>query len=282
MGKAGYVFERFAMLTYFSYILWNALEPAQNFQFLTFWTLLLHVLFFSVDKASPLAGAATRLLHGMSFVAAVAVLTAYSQMALAGSLFWGSFYEWEVQIGLAVGKAAAPGWWDLHLRKAYEHVWPVVALLIDARLNRVELQRCYRGTSRVFRTTLAVCCYLVLGVVWEQTCQSNDGVDVLTHYALPPWLASARLLEPLGIDVTGLAPGAVFSNAQKVVMLLSAAVARWHSSAVLGGKVGGVKGTATYLLADTDVLRSPAGTRATRSCASSPSDMRRGLPPHPA
>ena len=215
MGSAGYVFERFVMLTYFAYIFWNALENPKNYGFLTFWTLLLHVLYFSVDKGSPIAGATTRLLHGMSLVAAVAVLAAYSQMAVAGSLYWGSFYEWERQIGLAVGKSAAPSWWDLHLRKAYEHIWPVLALLIDARLNRAELQRCYRGCSRAFRTATAIGCYLVLG-------------DFFAHYALPPWFASARLLAPLGIDATGLAPDAVFSNGQKVIMLLVAAVAHWR------------------------------------------------------
>ena len=229
MGSAGYVFERFVMLTYFAYIFWNALENPKNYGFLTFWTLLLHVLYFSVDKGSPIAGATTRLLHGMSLVAAVAVLAAYSQMAVAGSLYWGSFYEWERQIGLAVGKSAAPSWWDLHLRKAYEHIWPVLALLIDARLNRAELQRCYRGCSRAFRTATAIGCYLVLGVAWEQTCQSKDsGGDFFAHYALPPWFASARLLAPLGIDATGLAPDAVFSNGQKVIMLLVAAVAHWR------------------------------------------------------
>ena len=231
MRSAGYAFERFMMLTYFAYIFWNALENPKNYTFLTFWTLLLHVLYFSVDKASPFAGAATRLLHGMSLVAAVAVLAAYSQMAVAGSLYWGSFYDWERQIGLMMGKSAAPSWWELHLLKAYEHIWPVLALLIDARLNRAELQRCYRGCSRAFRTGLGLGCYLILGVAWEQTCQSKDSSgDFFAHYALPPWFASARLLAPLGIDATtiGLAPDAVFSNGQKVIMLLVAAVVHWR------------------------------------------------------
>jgi len=157
MGSAGYVFERFVMLTYFAYIFWHALKNPKNYSFLTFWTLLVHILYFSIDKASPVAGAATRLLHGMSFVAAVAVLAAYSQMAVAGSLYWGSFYEWERQIGQAIGASIEPDWWMyLYLRKAYEHIWPVLALLIDARLNRAELQRCYRGCSRAFRTALAL------------------------------------------------------------------------------------------------------------------------------
>ena len=237
MGGAGYVFERFVMLTYFSYTFWNALENPKNYSFLTFWTLLLHLLYFSIDKASPKVGTATRLLHGMSLVAAVAVLAAYSQMAVAGSLYWGSFYEWERQVGLAVGKSATPGWWDMHLRKAYEHIWPVLALLIDARLNRADLQRCYRGCSRTFRTALATGCYLVLGLTWEQTCQSKDsGQDFFAHYALPPWFASARLLAPLGIDATGLAPDAVFSNGQKVIMLLVAAVAHWRVAGPLISK----------------------------------------------
>ena len=131
MGSAGYVFERFVMLTYFVYIFWHALKNPKNYSFLTFWTLVLHVLYFSIDKASPVAGAATRLLHGMSFVAAVAVLAAYSQMAVAGSLYWGSFYEWERQIGLAIGVSVEPDLW-MYLRKAYEHIWPVLALLIGA------------------------------------------------------------------------------------------------------------------------------------------------------
>jgi hypothetical protein len=230
MGSAGYMFERFVMLTYFAYIFWHALKNPKNYSFLTFWTLLVHILYFSIDKASPVAGAATRLLHGMSFVAAVAVLAAYSQMAVAGSLYWGSFYEWERQIGQAIGASIEPDWWMyLYLRKAYEHIWPVLALLIDARLNRAELQRCYRGCSRAFRTALALGGYLALGVTWEQTCQSKDsGADFFAHYALPPWFASARLLAPLGIDATGLAPDAVFSNGQKVIMLLVAAAAHWR------------------------------------------------------
>ena len=58
MGSAGYVFERFVMLTYFVYIFWHALKNPKNYSFLTFWTLVLHVLYFSIDKASPVAGAA--------------------------------------------------------------------------------------------------------------------------------------------------------------------------------------------------------------------------------
>ena len=54
MGGAGYVFERFVMLTYFSYTFWNALENPKNYSFLTFWTLLLHLLYFSIDKALSL------------------------------------------------------------------------------------------------------------------------------------------------------------------------------------------------------------------------------------
>ena len=73
-----------------------------------------------------------------------------------------------------------------------------MALLIDASLNRAELQRCYRGCSRAFRTALALGGYLALGVTWEQTCQAKDsGADFFAHYALPPWFASALFREIL-------------------------------------------------------------------------------------
>ena len=50
-------------------------------------------------------------------------------MAVAGSLHWGSFYEWERRIG---NKFLAP-YFYLHLEKAWEHLLPVIALELDAR-----------------------------------------------------------------------------------------------------------------------------------------------------
>lgn len=77
------------------------LEPTQ-FGFLTYWTLLLHFAYFTIDKASPHTNVAVRVLHGGSFAGAAAVLVGYALICIGGKLRFGTWYAWEKQIGTPV------------------------------------------------------------------------------------------------------------------------------------------------------------------------------------
>ena len=48
------------------------------YQHLTYWTLMLHTVYFTVDKESPDAKYAIYLLHGFSFCGAIAVFVGYA------------------------------------------------------------------------------------------------------------------------------------------------------------------------------------------------------------
>jgi len=196
-----------------------ALTEPKRYGFLTYWTLSCHSAYFVSALLSTKWPRCVRILHSVSFVGAWAVLVSYSQMAMAGSWYWGSFYEWERRIG--------PKWdysyYYLHAEKLWEHLLPVIALELDARYRRDELRACYAGTRRATQCAIGTVMYLTLGVVWEQTQQVAKTTDFFAHYALPPYFKSSSLLGTALAQ--GLPDDFVFSQGMKVVMLVAAVAA---------------------------------------------------------
>lgn len=76
---------------------------AGYYQHLTYWTLLLHCVYFTVDKASPDARAAVYLLHGFSFCGAIAVFVGYMFISICGGIHFGSWLIWENAVGAHAG-----------------------------------------------------------------------------------------------------------------------------------------------------------------------------------
>jgi hypothetical protein len=213
----GYLLERLLCASLsipcFGYALF---EPAA-YNFLTYWTLLLHVVYFSVDKASPHAAAPVRLLHGMSLVGGIAVFLGYAVLSLVGILHWGSWSEWARQITLtgeirgakpvcrmrhslaclvtsrsrdaplALVAGNVPRAFHLQaIEKSWEHAWPVIAHVLDCRVNRAELQRCYGRARRLPSTLCAVGSFLAFATCWEQLTVRSSGGDVFAQYAIDP------------------------------------------------------------------------------------------------
>jgi len=67
--------------------------------------------------------------------------------------------------------------------------------------------------------------YFVYGCAWEALAVQQKKENTLTVYNQPPWLTSAKLLAPFGISAEGMAPDAVFSTVQKVILVSSAVIA---------------------------------------------------------
>ena len=208
----------FNLMTFAPPCAYVAIYLPERFGFLTYWTLAVHALYF---LSALLLGSSrsVRILHSVSFVGAWAVLVSYSQMAVAGSLHWGSFYEWERRIG---NKFLVP-YFYLHLEKAWEHLLPVIALELDARAGRDSLRQCYAGTHRAAQCAIGTGLYLALGVTWEQTQQVARGTDFFANYALPPHFKSSALIGAAAAE--GLPDDFVFSQGMKAIMLVGAVAA---------------------------------------------------------
>ena len=83
MGAA-FAFERVCYLMYTSHILYTALTNPNIFGHLTYWSLCLQSVYFTIDKASPNAATPILVLHGTAVIGAFAVMLGYSTMAVGG------------------------------------------------------------------------------------------------------------------------------------------------------------------------------------------------------
>ena len=156
---------------------------AGYYQHLTYWTLLLHTVYFTVDKESPDAKYATYLLHGFSFCGAIAVFVGYALISICGGIHFGSWLVWENAVGAHAGTVTSGRTLTACLiQKSYEHVWPVIAVLVDTVLSKKALQRVYAGVGKWRFLCLAMGSFFALGSAWEAIAANNKGNNVLTVY----------------------------------------------------------------------------------------------------
>tara|TARA_B110001452_G_scaffold160789_1_gene133829 strand:- start:2323 stop:3081 length:759 start_codon:yes stop_codon:yes gene_type:complete len=224
MTAASYWFERFCFLSFAAPCFYMALLKPGYYHHLTYWTMMVHTVYFTIDKSSPHSWAATWLLHGVSFCGAFAVLFAYAVICIFGSNYWGSWLVWENAIGAYAGTVQRPRpLYETLAQKLLEHAWPVVAILVDTALSRAELKRIYAGWRPKVALALGMGSYFAYATIWEN-CMAKGGAggDTLTVYQQPAYLRTSQLLERYGgFDATwaeehGLAEDLLFVIAQKV------------------------------------------------------------------
>ena len=229
MVSTGYLWERFCWLSYTPFLLYTAATNPSYFGHLTYWTLTLHAVYFTVDKASPEARYAIYLLQGMSFAGAIAVFIGYTFISLGGTYRFGSWNAWENAVGARAGTVHHNrGLSELVFQKSYEHVWPVFASVLDAYFRRGELTSAFRGAPKLRTTILAVGSYLVFGTVWEQTQKSSGKGSPLDVYVQPEGMATSKILGQFGISAPGLPEDLIFTNLQKVLLISGAFFAYWR------------------------------------------------------
>ena len=157
--------------------------PAGYYQHRTYWTLLLHTIYFTVDKESRDATAAIYLLHGFSFVGAMAVFVGYAFISVCGGLHFGSWLAWENAVGAYAGTVTTGRTLTTcTIQKSYEHVWPVLAVLIDTSLSKGALKRVYAGASPMKNLCTSMASFFALGSAWEAVAANKDGKNVLLVY----------------------------------------------------------------------------------------------------
>jgi len=228
MTASQYMFERLCLFTYLPFLMYTALTNPSYFMHLTYWTLCLHCVYFTVDKASPQATNAIYLLHGASFAGAIAVFIGYSFISIGGIYRFGSWLDWENAVGARAGTVTkGRGIVELSVQKFYEHGWPVIAALIDLRLSKASLTKVFYGAAPKRTTILAVGSYLVFGTIWEQTSKGVGKGSPLDVYVQPEGLATTPLLASLGVANPGLPEDFIFTNAQKVALIGGAFVMYW-------------------------------------------------------
>ena len=170
MGAVGYWWERFCFATFAPYLVWIAATNPAYYGHLTYWTLALHAVYFTIDKASPHSATLTYLLHGMSFAGAIAIFIGYALISIGGTYRFGSWLTWENAVGAKAGTVHHDrGLNELAIQKAYEHVWPVFASVLDVYFSKSVLLPRYAGLPKKRTTLLAVGSFLAFGTVWELT-----------------------------------------------------------------------------------------------------------------
>ena len=168
MSAAGYWFERFCFLMYSAHVLYSALTNPNLFGHLTYWSLCLQVVYFSIDKSSPTAATTVYFVQGTAIIGALAVMLGYTTMALGGIYRFGSYVTWENAIGHNAGTIAADrAPYIVYAQKFYEHYWPVAVLLVDKALNHAALVRVYAGAKPGYAAAVGMAGYLLLGSIWE-------------------------------------------------------------------------------------------------------------------
>jgi hypothetical protein len=220
MSWRAYQFERFCQLTYLPFLIYVALKAPGYFGHLTYWTLSLHALYYTIDKSSPYTNQMIYALHGASFAGAVAVLIGYTFISIGGIYRFGSWLEWENAIGQRAGTVTHDrSFLELAAWKFYEHLWPVIAALIDVRLSRDSLKRAFEGAAKRRTTILAVGSYLVFGTVWEQVSKGTGKGSPLDVYMQPDGLSTTAILKQIGLENPNLPEDIFFTNAQKVCLI---------------------------------------------------------------
>jgi len=223
-----YTFERLCWLSYAPFLLYTAIRNPGYFCHLTYWTLTLHAVYFTVDKASPHASRAIYLLHGASFAGAIAVFIGYSFISIGGMYRFGSWLAWENAVGARAGTVHHNrGLTELVVQKAYEHVWPVAAALLDAHYSREHLMRVFAGARPLRTTLLAVGSYLAFGTVWEQVSKGTGKGSPLDVYVQPEGMSTSAILGLFGIEAPGLPEDLIFTNLQKVMLIGGALYMYW-------------------------------------------------------
>lgn len=229
MPTSAYYFERFCLFTYLPFLSYTALTNPGYFMHLTYWTLCLHTVYFTVDKSSPNATGAIYLLHGASFAGAIAVFIGYSFISFGGIYRFGSWLAWENAVGARAGTVVKDrGIVELCVQKFYEHAWPVIAALIDLRLSKPDLIKAFAGAAPKRTTLLAVGSYLAFGTVWEQLSKGVGKGSPLEVYVQPEGMATTPILAQLGIANPGLPEDLIFTNAQKLALIGGAFFMYWN------------------------------------------------------
>ena len=144
--SVGYLWERICWLSFIVPLFVTALRNPGYYGHLTYWTLALHSVYFTIDKESPQASTAIYLLQGASFVGAMAVFMGYTFISVGGMYRFGTWIEWENAVGKAAGTVTHDrSFAECAFFKSYEHLWPVFALVLDTYFSRDALKKTYAG-----------------------------------------------------------------------------------------------------------------------------------------
>jgi len=231
----GWVFERLAWLSFAVPVFYMSLTNPGYFHHLTYWTLTLHAVYFAVDKTSPYGNAVKKLLHGASFCGAFSVFIGYTFISICGGAHHGSWLKWENAVGAHAGTVVGNrSLLACAAQKMYEHLWPVIAVVMDARLGREALTRAYAGMRPSLMLMMGMGSFFLLGSIWEATSAAKKG-NVLTVYQQPPYLTSSKLLDMVGVSAPGLAEDFIFVTTQKLLLIAGSIVAYMRIVAPLVG-----------------------------------------------
>ena len=230
----GYVWERFCFASYAPFLVYTLINKPGYFGHLTYWALVLHAVYFTIDKASPRARWPVYILFAMSFTGAIAIFFGYTFISIGGIYRFGSWTMWENAVGYKAGTVAslyAREFPEVAVQKAYEHLWPVFATLGDVYFNKKHLKVFYAGAPKLRTTICSVALFLIYATVWELQNKAGGHGSPLDVYVQPVGMAATPLLAQFGIENPGLPEDFFFTNGQKAT-LIGAAVAFWWSFVV--------------------------------------------------
>lgn len=150
---------------------------------------------------------------------------------------FGSWLVWENAVGARAGTVSHDrGFGELAWQKGYEHLWPVIAALIDLKLSETALMKTFSGAPAKRTTLLAVGSYLIFGTVWEQVSKGVGKGSPLDVYVQPEGLSTTNIFKSLGMENPNLPEDLIFTNAQKLALIGGAFFMYWNFVAPLFSK----------------------------------------------
>eukprot|EP00618_Florenciella_parvula_P032603 CAMPEP_0119540066 /NCGR_PEP_ID=MMETSP1344-20130328/52050_1 /TAXON_ID=236787 /ORGANISM="Florenciella parvula, Strain CCMP2471" /LENGTH=345 /DNA_ID=CAMNT_0007583655 /DNA_START=43 /DNA_END=1081 /DNA_ORIENTATION=- len=142
LSTLAFAWERACMVIYGGWVFGNALNHPKKFLTLTYWTMCLYVMYFTIDKASPHATVLTPLLHGVAFTGSISVMVGYAVMAFFGAAHHGSWYAWEAAMS-KLNNLPHRTFGEKLAANLFVHAWPVVAVAVDLWLSWEPLSNIY-------------------------------------------------------------------------------------------------------------------------------------------
>ena len=178
----GWWWERLNYFIMFFIVLETAILRPGNLMHLSAWAIIVHTLYFSLDKSSKRPAVFVRLLHCISLQLSLSTFLDFIYLfTFCSAPYNFSLVKWYHAID---GTSTLRGTVACYAEAFGYHVWPPIALFVDLRWNWIQLCHNYEG-SGCFVGIWFVIGMIVFANIWQTIMRDGGGKDIIDLYACP-------------------------------------------------------------------------------------------------